>query len=58
MQIGTKVSVKTKHYGIKTGTVIEARSAMVWIIKPDDHPRNIAARIEDIKIINKGETNQ
>ena len=66
MQIGTKVSVKTKHYGIKTGTVIEARSAMVWIIKPDDvidhasfgwiikpddHPRNIAARIEDIKII-------
>ena len=51
MQIGTKVSVETKHYGIKTGTVIEARSAMVWIIKPDDHPRNIAARIEDIKII-------
>jgi hypothetical protein len=51
MQIGTKVSVKTKHYGIKTGTVIEARSVWVWIIKPDDHPRNIAARIEDIKII-------
>ena len=51
MQIGCKVSVKTKHYGIKTGTVIEPRSVMVWIIKPDDHPRNIAARIEDIKII-------
>ena len=58
MQIGTKVSVKTKHFGTKTGTVIDFASAGHldcffgwWIIKPDDHPRNIAARIEDIKII-------
>ena len=51
MQIGCKVSVKTKHYGIKTGTVIEPRSVWVWIIKLDDHPRQIAALIEDIKII-------
>ena len=52
MQIGTKVSVKTKHYGTKTGTVIDFASGFAWwIIKPDDHPRNIAARIEDIKII-------
>mgnify|MGYP003646341212 FL=1 len=50
MQIGTKVSVKTKHYGIKTGTVID-HASYGWIIKSDDHPRNIAARIEDIKII-------
>jgi len=51
MNIGNKVRVKTKHYGIKTGTIIEARSALVWLIKPDDHPRNIVANIEDIKII-------
>ena len=57
MQIGCKVSVKTKHYGIKTGTIID-HAYYGWIIKPDDHPRNIAARLEDIKIINKGETNQ
>ena len=51
MQIGCKVSVKTKHYGIKTGTVIEYTSYGCLIIEPDDHPRNIAALIEDIKII-------
>ena len=55
MKIGTKVSVKTKHYGIKTGTLVQyarpTHGQPYWIIKPDDHPRNIAARIEDIKII-------
>jgi len=50
MEIGSKVSVKTKHYGTKTGTIIN-HASHGWIIKPDDHPRNIAARIEDIKII-------
>ena len=50
MKIGSKVSVRTKHYGIKTGTIIE-QAGFGWIIKPDDHPRNIAAMIEDIKII-------
>ena len=51
MQIGCKVSVKTKHYGIKTGTVIEPSGFAWWIIKLDDHPRQVAALIEDIKII-------
>jgi len=50
MEIGSKVSVKTKHYGTKTGTVIE-HASFGWIIKPDDHPRNIAAAEKDIKII-------
>ena len=50
MEIGSKGSVKTKHYGTKTGTVIE-RASFGWIIKPDDHPRNIAAAEKDIKII-------
>ena len=50
MEIGSKVSVKTKHYGTKTGTIID-HGSHGWIIKPDDHPRNIVARIEDIKII-------
>ena len=55
MKIGSKVSVETKHYGIKTGTIID-HASYGWIIKPDDHPRNIVAMIEDIQTINKGET--
>ncbi len=52
IEIGTKVSVKTKHYGIKTGTVIDFASGFAWwIINLDDHPRQVAAVIEDIKII-------
>ena len=59
IEIGSKVSVKTKHYGIKTGTVIDFASGFAWwIIKLDDHPQQVAAVIEDIKIINKGENNQ
>ena len=50
MKIGNKVSVKTKHYGTKTGTIVE-HASFGWIIKPDDHPRNIAADIKDIKVI-------
>ena len=57
IEIGSKVSVKTKHYGIKTGTVIDFASGFAWwIIRLDDHPRHVAAVIEDIKIITKGET--
>jgi len=49
MKIGTKVQVKTKHYGTKTGKIIMcAREG--WIIKPDDHPRCIIAQRQDIKI--------
>ena len=55
MKIGTKVSVKTKHYGIKTGTLIQyarpTHGQPYWIIKPDDHPRDIAAVKQDIKIV-------
>ena len=55
MKIGTKVQVKTKHYGIKTGTVIAEgfmnHGQPHYIIKADDHPRNIAAATKDIKII-------
>ena len=55
MEIGTKVQVNTKHYGIKTGTLV-AEAFMnhgqpYWIIKPDNHPRNIAAAPKDIKVI-------
>tara|TARA_Y100001963_G_scaffold113202_1_gene156765 strand:+ start:87 stop:263 length:177 start_codon:yes stop_codon:yes gene_type:complete len=50
MKIGSKVNVKTKHFGSQTGTVIE-QASFGWIIQPDHHPRNIVARIEDIKII-------
>ena len=55
LKIGTRVSVKTKHYGTQTGTLI-AEAFMnhgqpYWIIKADDHPRNIAAMRRDIKVI-------
>ena len=52
IEIGSKVSVKTKHYGIKTGTVIDFASGFAWWInKLDDHPREVAEVREDIKII-------
>ena len=55
MEIGSKVSVKTKHYGLKTGTLVAEgfmnHGQPYWIIKPDDHPRNIAAAEKDIKLI-------
>ena len=55
MKIGTKVSVKTKHYGIKTGTLVQyarpTHGQPYWIIKPDDHPRDIAAVKQDIKVL-------
>ena len=50
MKIGTRVSVKTKHYGKLAGTVI-AWASYGWIIKPDNHPRNITANPKDIKVI-------
>ena len=50
VEIGNRVSVKTKHFGTKSGTIID-HASYGWVIKPDDHPRNISARIEDIKII-------
>ena len=55
MEIGTKVQVNTKHYGIKTGTVVAEgfmnHGQPYCLIKADDHPRNIAAATKDIKII-------
>ena len=54
MKIGTKVSVKTKHYGTQTGTIIaknEWCAKESWRVKPDNHPRNIAALPQNIKVI-------
>ena len=54
MKIGTRVSVKTKHYGIQTGTIVAKNEWSVketWRIQPDNHPRDIDARRRDIKII-------
>ena len=59
MKIGTRVSVKTKHYGVQTGTIVakdEWRAGDdvtldVWRIKPDNHPRNIDALEHHIKVI-------
>ena len=50
MKIGSKVSVKTKHYGTVTGKIIMC-DREGWIIKPEDHPRNIIAQRQDIKLI-------
>jgi len=59
MKIGTRVSVKTKHYGTQTGTIIANRlyranddvTLSLFRIKPDNHPRDIDARRRDIKVI-------
>ena len=56
MQVGDLVKVKTKHYGDKTGFVIgkvEDSRGISWLIAPTDHPRNIIADPQDMKVISK-----
>ena len=56
MQVGDLVKVETKHYGYKTGFVIEKVEdsyGVSWLIAPTDHPRNIMAEPQDLKVISK-----
>ena len=56
MNAGDLVRVKTKHYGEKTGFVIEKVEdswGVSWLVAPTDHPRNIMAEPHDMKVISK-----
>tara|TARA_Y100000817_G_scaffold259179_1_gene213074 strand:+ start:63 stop:242 length:180 start_codon:yes stop_codon:yes gene_type:complete len=56
MEVGDLVKVETKHYGEKTGFVIEKVEdsyGVSWVIAPTDHPRNILAESQDLKVISK-----
>ena len=51
MKVGDLVSVETKHYGTKSGTIIEKiedSRGVSWLVCPSDHPRNIVAEAQDI----------
>ena len=54
MNVGDLVKVKTKHYGEKTGFVIEKVEdswGVSWLVAPTDHPRDIISDERDLKII-------
>ncbi len=56
MQVGDLVKVKMKYYGEKTGFIIEKVEdsyGVSWLIAPTDHPRNIMAEPQDMKVISK-----
>ena len=56
MRVGDLVKVETKHYGEKAGFVIEKVEdsyGVSWLIAPTDHPRNIMAEPQDLKVISK-----
>tara|TARA_B100000683_G_scaffold249773_1_gene264287 strand:- start:723 stop:1070 length:348 start_codon:yes stop_codon:yes gene_type:complete len=48
---GAEVLIKTKHYGLKRGVVVEAvkdSRGTSWLVDPFDHPRQIMAETVDI----------
>tara|TARA_R100000008_G_scaffold74963_1_gene53947 strand:- start:93 stop:254 length:162 start_codon:yes stop_codon:yes gene_type:complete len=50
MKVGDLVKVRTKHYGEKLGVVVDIDKDGVHI-KPQNHPRNILARPQDVKVL-------
>ena len=51
---GDVVVVQTKHYGTKTGVIIEPWYSPLgteWLVKPFDHKRNIICQSCDLKVI-------
>ncbi len=56
MQVGDLVKVKMKHYGDKTGFIIEKVEdsyGVSWVVAPTDHPRNIMAEPQDMEVISE-----
>ena len=56
MQVGDLVKVRTKHYGVKIGFVIEKVEdsyGVSWMVAPTDHPRNIMSEPQDIEVISE-----
>ena len=51
---GDVVVVQTKHYGTKTGVIIEpwySEIGVEWLVKPFFHKRNIICQPCDLKVI-------
>jgi len=56
VQVGDLVKVKTKHYGEKIGFLsekVEDSWGVSWLVTPTDHPRNIMAEPQDMKVISE-----
>ena len=55
MKAGNRVQVNTKRYGTLTGVLLSygrpTHGQPYWFIKPENHPRMIAAVKKDIKVI-------
>ena len=55
MKAGNRVQVNTKHYGTLTGVLLSygrpTHGQPYWFIKPENHPRMIAAVKKDITVI-------
>ena len=50
MKVGDLVRVRTKLYGEKLGVVIEVDKDGIRV-KPQNHPRNILALPQDVKVL-------
>ena len=50
VKVGDLVRVKTKYHGEKLGVVIEVEEGGI-VIKPQNHPRNILALPQDVKVL-------
>ena len=58
--VGNIVVVNTKHYGSKTGVIIEpwcSELGVEWLVKPFFHKRNIICSSVDLKLIQNNTTN-
>lgn len=58
--VGNIVVVNTKHYGSKTGVIIEpwySEIGVEWLVKPFFHKRNIICSSVDLKLIQNNTTN-
>ena len=50
VKVGDLVRVRTKHYGEMLGVVVDVDKDGVHI-KPQNHPRNILALHQDVKVL-------
>ena len=50
IKVGDLVRVRTKHDGEKLGVVVDVTKDGVHI-KPQNHPRNITALHQDVKVL-------
>ena len=51
MKVGDLVRVRTKHHGEKLGMIVEVDKELGVRIKPQNHPRDIWALPQDVKVL-------